>query len=379
MPHTLTAQQEADQATFRAFVDDHIVPNADRYDCEEALPPELIHKLAGQGYLIATLPREAGGLGMDAFTYGLFTEEIGRGCGSVRNLLGVSGMVAHAILRWGNKAQKERWLHRLGAGDLTGAFALTEPEIGSDAAHIAMTAELAGKAYVLSGRKKWISFGQTAGLFLVIAQCEGQPTAFVVERNTPGLSVHPLRGLLGLRASKLAELHFDNCSIPSENLIGAVGSGFAWVASFALDYGRYSTACGCVGLAQACLDASRLYAQERRQFGVLLKDHQLVQRMITNMVANVTAGRLLCWQAGHLRDHGDPDAVRTTLIAKYFTSTMLAQISSDAVQVHGASGCSEDYSVQRYFRDAKVMEIIEGTTQIHQVKLAAMPDAGRKA
>lgn len=367
---SLTAEQQADQAVFKAFVDDHIVPNADRWDRDQALQTEVIQKLAAQRYLIATLPREAGGSGMDAFTYGLFTEEIGRGCASIRNLLGVSGMVAHAILRWGNKTQKERWLHRLGSGELTGAFALTEPQVGTDAAHITTTATLSGNTYLIEGCKKWISFGQTADIFLVIAQCEGKPTAFLVERNTPGLSVRALQGLLGLRASRLAELQFDKCSVPTENLIGAIGSGFAWVASFALDYGRYSTACGCVGLAQACLDASRLYTQQRSQFGVLLKDHQLIQRMITNMVANIAAGRLLCWQAAHFRDLGDPDAIRSTLIAKYFTSTMLGQITSDAVQVHGANGCSEDHSVQRYFRDAKVMEIIEGTTQIHQVKIA---------
>ncbi len=367
---SLTEQQEADQAAFKAFVARHILPHADRYDREESLPDEIIRELSANRYLIPTLPREAGGLGLDALTHGLLTEEIGRGCASVRNLQAVCGMVAHSILRWGSRRQKECWLERLGTGELIGAFALTEPQVGSDAAHINTTATLSGNTYIIEGQKKWISFGQTAGLFLVIAQCEGQPTAFLVERDTPGFTTRPLQGLLGLRASKLAEIRLDRCAVPSENMVGAVGSGFAWVASFALDYGRYSTACGCVGLAQACLDASLLYAQERSQFGVRIKDHQLVQRMITNMMANVTAGRLICRQAGYLRDQGDPDAVRMTLLAKYFTSTMLPQITSDAVQVHGANGCSEDYPVQRYFRDAKVMEIIEGTTQILQMKIA---------
>jgi len=363
----LTAQQKADQASFKAFVDDYIAPNAGRYDREEALPLALIQQLAQQRYLVATLPREAGGAGMDALTYGLLTEEIGRGCASVRNLLGVSGMVAHAILRWGSQAQKKKWLPRLGSGDLIAAFALTEPQAGSDAVHLATTATPAGHRYVLHGDKKWISFGQTADLFLVFAQCDGKPTAFLVERNTPALSVKPLSGLLGLRASMLAELRLDGCQIPQENLVGTVGAGFAWVASYALDYGRYSTACGCVGLAQACLDACLCYTHERRQFGVLLKEHQLIQRMMTNMIADVSAGRLLCYQAGYLRQSGDPDAIRTTLIAKYFTSTRLAQIASDAVQIHGANGCSDAYAVPRYLRDAKIMEIIEGTTQIHQI------------
>jgi alkylation response protein AidB-like acyl-CoA dehydrogenase len=372
----LTAQQKADQASFRAFVDDYIAPNADRYEREETLPSALIQKLAQQRYLVATLPREAGGAGMDAFTYGLLTEEIGRGCASVRNLLGVSGMVAHAIMRWGSRAQKEKWLPQLGSGDLIAAFALTEPHVGSDAGHIETTATLAGNMYVLHGCKKWISFGQAAHLFLVFAHCDGKPTAFLVERHTPALAVKPISGLLGLRASMLAELHLDGCQIPRENLVGTVGAGFAWVASSALDHGRYSTACGCVGLAQACLDACHCYTQERRQFGVFLKDHQLIQRMMTNMIANVSAGRLLCYQAGYLRQSGDPDAIQATLIAKYFTSTILSQIASDAVQIHGANGCSDDYSVQRYLRDAKIMEIIEGTTQIHQLKIAEYASTG---
>lgn len=368
----LTAQHKADQASFKAFVDDYIAPNAARYDRQEALPLALIQQLAQQRYLVATLPREAGGAAMDALTYGLLTEEIGRGCASVRNLLGVSGMVAHAILRWGSQAQKTQWLPRLGSGDLMAAFALTEPQVGSDARQITTTATPAGNTYILHGCKKWISFGQIATLFLVFAQCEGKPAAFLVERHTPALSVQPISGLLGLRASMLAELHLDGCHIPQENLLGTVGAGFAWVASSALDYGRYSTACGCVGLAQACLDACLGYTQERRQFGVLLKEHQLIQRLLTNMIANVSAGRLLCYHAGYLRQSGDPDAIRTTLMAKYFTSTNLAQIASDAVQMHGANGCSDDYAVQRYFRDAKIMEIIEGTTQIHQMKIAEL-------
>jgi glutaryl-CoA dehydrogenase (non-decarboxylating) len=372
----LTAQQKADQASFKAFVDEHIAPNADRHDREEALPQGLIQKLAQQHFLVPTLPREAGGANMDLLTYGLLTEEIGRGCASVRNLLGVSGMVAHAILKWGSQAQKKKWLPRLASGDLMAAFALTEPRVGSDAGHITTTATPSGNTYDLHGCKKWISFGQTADLFLVFAQCDGKPAAFLVERNTPGLSVKPISGLLGLRASMLAELHLEGCHIPQENLLGTVGAGFAWVASSALDYGRYSTACGCVGLAQACLDACRWYTQERRQFGAFLKDHQLIQRMMTDMIANISAGRLLCYQAGYLRNSGDPDAIEATLIAKYFTSTITSQIATDAVQIHGANGCSEDYPVQRYLRDAKIMEIIEGTTQIHQMKIAEFAYSG---
>jgi len=367
----LTPQQDEARAGFRALVDEHILPHANRFDEEEEIPRDLVRLLGRERRLIATLPLEAGGEDMDPLTSGLLSEEMGRGCASVRNLMGVSGMVAHAILRWGSKAQKEQWLPRLGAGETIGAFALTEPQGGSDAANLRTTATPSGGAWTLNGSKKWISFAQTADVFLSIAQCENKPAAFLVERDTPGLMVKPITGLLGLRASKLAEVQFENCSVPAENMVLSVGAGFALVASFALDYGRHSTACGCVGLAQRCLDACRAYARERRAFGAPIKDHQLIQQMLTNMVTNISAGRLLCHQAGYLRGQNDPGAVRETLIAKYFTTAILPQITGDAVQIHGASGCSADSPVQRCFRDAKIMEIVEGTTQIHQIKIAA--------
>jgi glutaryl-CoA dehydrogenase (non-decarboxylating) len=165
----------------------------------------------------------------------------------------------------------------------------------------------------------------------------------------------------------LGELRFDNCEIPAANRVGKEGIGFAWIANTALDYGRYSTACGCVGLAQACLDASQRYSQERRQFGVPIREHQLVRQMLTNMRVNTQAARLLCYQAGYLRDQGAPEAIQATLAAKYFASTHVARAATDAVQIHGAQGIGYGYPVQRYMRDAKVMEIIEGTTQIQQV------------
>lgn len=363
----LTEKQKEDQAYFWAFVDEYITPNADQYDRDEALPPVLIQKLAQRRYLVATLPEEVGGMNMDMMTYGLLTEEIGRGCASVRNLVAVQGMVAHAILKWGNRAQKDQWLLRIASGETLAAFALTEPDIGSDAKNIATTATPTENGYILNGCKKWVSFGQKADLFLILAQCVGGIGAFLVERSTPGFSTTPITDLLGLRASMLAELHLDGCQIPKENLIGKEGLGFTWVVATSLDYGRYSTACGCVGLAQACLAASQRYASKRTQFGVPIKKHQLIRQMLTNMIANTSAARLLCYQAGYLRDKGAPNAIQSTLIAKYFASTAAFQIANDAVQIHGANGCGYEYSVQRYLRDAKTMEIIEGTTQIHQV------------
>ena len=366
----LAPQQTIDQNAFRAFVAEEIMPHADRYDREERIPFELIRKLSRSGYLGAIIPEAEEGRGMDLITYGLLTEEIGRGCSSVRSLLTVHDMVAQALVRWGSRAQRKSWLPRMAAGEVIGAFALSETNVGSDARSVTTTASLAGEAYVLNGHKKWITFGQIADLFLVFAQYEGQPCAFLVERDTPGLKIEPIFGMLGVRASMLAELHFDDCRIPKENLVSRVGLGFSHVACYALDLGRYSVAWGCVGIGQSCLDACLRYTTERKQFGVHLKDHQLIQRLITELVTQVKAARLLCYQAGYAKQSLDPATFMETAIAKYFASRMAAKASSDAVQIHGANGCSSDYAVQRYLRDAKIMEVIEGSTEIQQVAIA---------
>jgi glutaryl-CoA dehydrogenase (non-decarboxylating) len=366
----LTTDQKNDQAEFRAFVNEEIVPHADRYDREERVPAEVIGRMAHKGYLGALLPTEYGGRNMDAITCGLLNEEVGRGCSSLRSLLTVHGMVSLSILRWGSKQQKERWLAQLASGETIGAFALTEPQAGSDAKNISTTANRAGNDYVLQGRKKWITFGQIAGLFLVFAKCDGKSAAFLLEKNTPGLSVTPISGMLGVRASMLAELSFENCVVPKENMLGRAGFGIPYIAASALDYGRYSVAWGCVGVAQACLDACVQYTSERKQFDVYLRDHQLIQQMLTDMLTNTKAARLLCYQAGYLRETGDPRAIVDTSIAKYFASTTANKIAGDAVQIHGANGCSGDFPVQRYLRDAKIMEIIEGSTQLQQTNIA---------
>lgn len=330
----------------------------------------MIEGLAQRGYLGALLPEGVGGAGMDMVTFGLLNEEVGRACSSVRSLLTVHSMVSRALLKWGSREQKERWLPRLASGRTIAAFALTEPEVGSDAQSIQTTAAAAGEAYVLDGRKKWVSFGQVAGLFLVFARSEGGPAAFLVERESPGLAARPLSGALGVRASMLAELHLSECRVPRQNLLGGVGAGISHVASAALDYGRYSVAWGCVGITQACLEACLRYTGERKQFGVYLKEHQLVQRMIARMATGVKAARLLCWRAGSLKEAGDPQSIIETSVAKYFASTTAGRAAGDAVQIHGANGCGGEYPVQRYLRDAKVMEIIEGSTQIQELTIA---------
>ncbi|WP_414529162.1 acyl-CoA dehydrogenase family protein [Nodularia chucula] len=366
----LTAQQKNAQTEFRAFVNEEIVPQANHYDQKEYTPHKLIEKLANQGYLGAILPQEFGGKSIDIITYGLLNEEIGRGCSSLRSLLTVHNMVAYALCKWGNKSQKEYWLPKLASGEVIAAFALSEPHVGSDAKSIETTATLSDNSYILNGQKKWITYGQIADVFLVFAQCAGKPSAFLVEKNSPGLLIKPISGMLGVRASMLAELHFQDCIIPQENLVGKLGFGFSYVASSALDYGRYSVAWGSVGIAQACLEACLQYTSQRKQFGVALKEHQLIRQMITEMIANLKAARLLCYQAGYLKQIGDPTSIIETSIAKYFASTTATKIANDAVQIHGANGCTSEYSVARYLRDAKIMEIIEGSTQIQQITIA---------
>ncbi|WP_340387222.1 acyl-CoA dehydrogenase family protein [Paenibacillus sp. FSL E2-0151] len=366
----LNAEQLMWQEQFKDFVDSEIIPYASLNDSEERIHPELLAKITEAGYLGSMLPKEYGGMELDNITIGILNEEVGRGCSSVRSLLTVQGMVGLAILRWGTEQQRQYWLPALATGTTLGSFGLTEPSVGSDAKSIETTAVLDGDEYILNGHKKWITMGQLADVFLIIAQCENKPTAFIVERDSIGFSVEPMSGLLGARASMIAELKMDSCRIPKENLLGQVGTGLSHVALPCLDYGRYTIACGCVGLAKACLDASVHYANSRIQFGRAIRENQMIQKMITEMSVNMKAARMLCYRAGYLRDVGDPESIMETWTAKYFASTMVNKVASDAVQIHGANGCHRDYPVERYYRDARINEIIEGTTQMHEILIA---------
>lgn len=366
----LTREQKAAQEEFHAFSQEHIVPYADDYDKAGSLPPEIVKKVAQKGYLGAFIPQEYAGLGHDMLTIGLLHEEIGRGCSSLRSLLTVHGMVSFAISKWGTRSQKEQWLPRLATGEVIAAFGLTEPHAGNDINSMASEALPDGDDFVLNGQKKWVTYGQLADLFLFFARCNGVISAFLVERNTPGLSMQPITDVLGTRASLLAELHLRECRIPKTGLVGKPGSLLATTVASCLDIGRYSVACGCVGIAQACLDASLQYINQRQQFGAYLKDHQLIQQMISDMVTQTRAARLLCYHAGYLKQIGDPETIMATWIAKYFSSTTAHLAARHAVQIHGANGCSSHYPVQRYLRDATVMEIIEGSTQIQQITIA---------
>lgn len=366
----LSTEHEEFQKDLRTFVGEEIIPYASIFDQKNEISGEMIAKLSQKGYLGTLLPEEYGGSGKDMLTHAILNEEIGRGCSSVRSLLTVHGMAQIAILRWGSQMQHDFWLKKMALGDIIGAFALTEPNIGSDAKSIETTVGQTDDEYIINGTKKWITFGQIADLFLLIAKLEGSPTAFLVEKTAPGLTIKPMSGLMGCRASGIAELEFVDCRIPKENILGSPGFGLSHIALNALDYGRYSIACGAVGIGQACVEACLQYARKRKQFGVPLRQHQLIQKMITEMAVNVKAARLLCYHAAYLKDKGAPDSIMETWMAKYYGTTMLQKITSNAVQIHGANGCCSEYPVERYYRDAKIMEIIEGTSQMHEVLIA---------
>lgn len=366
----ISSELESKRNKFRLFVNDFIAPSANQTDKDERIPSNVIDKIINQGFWGTEISEQYGGKNFDKITYGLFSEEIGRGCSNVRNLLGVQGMVSIAIAKWGTNKQKEKWLRKMASGELIAAFALTEPEIGSDAAKINTSAEKTASGYCINGKKKWISFAQNADIFLLFAQVNGQAGAFVIERNTPGFNVNPIKDLLGFKGSGLGEIELNNCIIPEENLIGRIGFGVSNVAYYGLMHGRYSTAWGCVGLAQNCLEESIKYSRKRKQFDKTLLKHQLIQQMIADMITETNAARCLCLKAGYLYNKDDINSTIDISVAKYYASITASKAASNAVQILGANGCSSDYGVQRNFRDAKIMEIVEGSTQIQQQLIA---------
>lgn len=363
-------QLKAFRNGIRKFVDETIRDHADQFDREEMLPLWVREALAQKGFLGSIIPTEFGGLELDMFRYGILTEELGHACSSTRSLLTVHDMVAYALLRWGTINQKKQWLPSIANGNTIAAFALSEPDVGSDAHNVQTRAVESGSDLIINGHKKWISFAQIAELFLVFVRVDDAASALLVERNTPGLEIKPIQGILGTRASMLGEITFKDCRVPKSNLVTRPGFGFLGVATHALMLGRYSVACGCTGIAQAALEASTTYANQREQFGVRLKDHQLISRLISEMITQTKAARALWQQTAYYLQIQHEHALVETAVTKYF-ATKVAKLATDyAVQIHGANGLSNDYPVQRYYRDARVMEIIEGSNEIQQLIIA---------
>jgi alkylation response protein AidB-like acyl-CoA dehydrogenase len=327
--------------------------------------------MAEKGYLGATFPKEYGGLALDPEYYGLFTEEIGKACCSTRALFTVhTSLVGETLIKWGTKTQKEKWLPRMASGKSIAAFALSEPEVGSNAKGVQTSFKKEGGNYIINGKKKWITFANIADLFLVFASDDKGVTAFLIERNFGGIKTTPIKGLLASRAAYIAEIELNDVVVPEENIVGKINNGFNYIGNTALDYGRYSIAWGGVAIAQAALEAMVTYSRQRSQFGEKIRSFQLIQGIIGDAVTKVHAARALCLRVAEMRKRNHNDATIETTIAKYFTSKIAMEVTTDAVQVHGGNGCCNRYIVERLFREAKILEIIEGTSQIQQEIIA---------
>lgn len=354
----------------REYLEQEVRPFADAWDRDQRISSSALEGLAAQGLLAAVIAAENGGRPLDPITWGEALEAMGEASMSLSSLVTVHAMCAHAVDRWGTAEQKARWLPDLAAGALRGAFALTEPSVGSDAKNVTTRFEDAGEHWKVNGRKRWISGAQIADVFLVIGQAPAGPTALLVPRATAGLTVTPIEGMLGFRAAQLGEIGLRDVLVPKTHTVGREGMGFSHVAGSALDVGRFCVACGGTGLILACLRASVAYARTRVQFGQPLRAHQLIQAMLADMATSYKASRALWRQAARHRAQSDPASIGETTIAKYFASTAAARAANDAVQIHGANGCGPEYPVQRYFRDARIGEIIEGSSQMQQIMIA---------
>ena len=374
VPHWLSEAQQARYATFKEYVSSKVEPFADDWEREQALPREALAQLAGSGYLGATLPAEYGGQGWDVVSFGLLNEAFGRGSPSLTSVLTVQSMAAMAIVRWGTREQKSHWLPRLAAGELIAAFALTEPGAGSSLQDLTtrFSREAGSESLRLNGVKRWITCAQIAGVFLVFGKLEGQPIACIVPRDSPGLTIEPIRELMGFRAAGLATITFRDVAVPVANIVGKPGFGFSHVAPVGLHYGRLSTACHALGMLRGCVEESVVYASQRKVGEHTVGQFGMIRTLIARMAADLQAATLLCLSACRSEDEHAADAFEDALTAKYFASRAAVSAASDAVQIRGAAGCHESSPTSRYYRSSKITEIIEGTTQIHEELLGKM-------
>ena len=362
----LTAQQESKYDEFKSFVASNVEPYAEQWDREQLIPDSALAQLAKVGYFGCSLPREFGGQGWDVVTFGLLNEAFGKGSSALTGFLTVQSMVSMVLLKWCTPEQKRKWLPPLAMGDMIAAFALTEPEAGSDIQSVSTELNSEGEHFILNGKKKWISCSMRASLFLVFGKLRDQAVACLVPRKTPGVVLEPISDLIGFRGAGLAEIIFDNVKVHSDNIVGKPGFGLSHVAPVGLQFGRISTACSALGLLRGCLEESISYAAERKIGNRTVGEIGMIRSLIARMGTNCQAASLLCQQACKAHDENLPTAFEQTLMAKYFASTAAVAAASDAVQIRGASGCHGSSRVSRYYRDAKIMEIIEGTTQIHE-------------
>jgi hypothetical protein len=371
MDFELTDEQRLIKETAREFTDKEIVKQTRENARNHHFDLELVKKIADQGYLGAIVPSEYGGAGLDYLSYGLIVEEIGRGDSAIRTVISVqTSLVCSAILKWGTEEQKQHYLPKLCSGEWLGCFGLTEPDTGSDAANQKTRAKKTDNGWVINGAKMWISMGNYARVALIFAQTDPELgykglACFLVDTEQDGFKPSTIEHKMGLHASDTASIALEDVEVSDEQMLGGIGDGFK-VAMSALDSGRYSVAAGCVGICQGCVEESVSYAKEREQFGRPIASFQLVQAMIADMVLKTDASRMLVWRAGWLKDQGRPNTLETS-VAKLHATEASLECANLAIQVHGGAGYVDDHPVERYFRDARVTTLYEGTSQIQKL------------
>jgi butyryl-CoA dehydrogenase len=374
MSYKLTNEQLMIQAMVREFSRKVVAPEAAERDQTKEFPAQILKKMGELGFLGMMIPPEYGGEGADTISYVLALSEIAYSCASTAVVMSVhNSIVCESILHFGTEDQKNRYLKSLAAGKIIGAFALTEPHAGSDPVAQSTTAVRDGDSYVINGVKRFISTGKNAGLVIVTAKTDETQrhkgiSAFIIPRKTPGLVIGRTEDKLGLRASDTTDLIFEDCRIPAENLLGQEGEGFKIVMK-GLDSGRIGIAAQSVGVAQAALDAAVKYAKERDQFGQKISKFQGLRWIIADMATEIEAARQLMLSAASMKDRGEKYTAQASM-AKLFASEMVNRITAKALQMHGGYGFTKDYAVERFFRDARVFTIYEGTSEIQRIVIS---------
>ena len=370
MDLSLTEDQLGFKALARDFLDKEVVPHRAEWDRRESVDTAIIPRLGEIGFFGPTIPDEYGGLGGDYITYCIGMEELGRADSSVRGIVSVSmGLVGKVILSHGTEEQKHQYLPGIANGTLLGCFGLTEPDNGSDPATLKARARRDGSDYVLNGQKIFITNGTWADVCLVFARTGGDGpkgvSAFLVPTDTPGFEAREIHGKLGLRGQATAEIFLTDVRVPESARLGEEGEGFR-IAMHSLDKGRVSVGAGCTGIIQGCLEEVVKYTTERKQFGRPIASFQLVQDIIAQISVDVDAARLLTWRAADLIERGEPFGVEASK-AKYFASEAAVRAANGALQAYGGYGYIDEYPVQKYLRDARVMTLYEGTSQIQKL------------
>src|SRR3954463_2500972 len=370
MDLSLSEEQESFRSLARDFLQKEAVPHRIEWDRAESVDLGIIPKMAEIGFFGLTIPEEYGGLGGDYVTYVIGMEELGRADSALRGIVSVSnGLVGKSILGFGTEEQKQEWLSGIATAEKLGCFGLTEPGHGSDAGNLTSKATRDGSDYVLNGQKLFITNGTWADVALVFARTSDDGprgvTAFLVPTDAPGFEAREIKGKLGLRGQATAELFLSDVRVPASARLGDEGQGFK-IAMTTLDKGRVSVAAGCVGIVQGCLESSVAYAKERTQFGRPLAGFQLVQELISDMSVDADAARLLVWRCADLIDRGEPFGTAASK-AKLFASEAAVRAADNAIQVYGGAGYVDEHPAEKYLRDARVMTLYEGTSQIQKL------------